>query len=371
MSGSADTLLRVMKDDATSAKLPSDLTETDVKRMYEGMVAIRCYDERALKLQRSGRVGFCVTSFGEEAAQVGTAHAIEPQDWIFPHYRQYGVAMYLGASYDEMANHNFGNAKDEAKGRQMPAHYNIKKINYTGSSSVIETEITHAVGAAMAMKYKGDDAVAITYFGDGGTSCNDFHAALTFAGVYNAPVLFFLVNNQYAISLPVEKQTGVKELYKKGEGYGVNSIRVDGNDVIAVYQAAKAAAERARDGHGPTLVELLTYRAGSHSSSDDPTRYRSKDEQDEWDKKDPIVRMRNYLKQTGIWTEEYEEQVWEKARAQILEATNNASEVPHPEWETVFDDVYEKLTPQLEEQKRELMERESHLEMTNEGEFPL
>lgn len=368
-------LHKVMPDDAPKkgvAKPPPDLTAEDLQRMYEGMVLIRAYDERALKLQRSGRIGFCVTSFGEEAAQIGSAHALKSGDWIFPHYRQYGVALYLGADLDMMAAHLYGNASDLAKGRQMPAHYTFREgVKYVSSSSVVETEITHAVGTAMAARYKGDDAIAVTYFGDGGTSCNDFHAALTFAGVYKAPVLFFLVNNQYAISLPVEKQVAVDELWKKGVGYGVHSIRVDGNDVVAVYQATKEAAERARKGDGPTLLELVTYRAGSHSSSDDPTRYRTKEEQDAWDSKDPIVRMRNYLDQLGLWNEEYEARIWEEARFRINKATTEAGETGQPEWESLFEDVYSDIPPHLEEQRKDLMETESHLELTNEGEFPL
>ncbi len=366
-----ETMLRVMKDDAKTAKLPSNLTEDEVRQMYEGMIAIRAYDERALKLQRSGRIGFAVTSIGEEATQVGTAHALEEQDWIYPSYRQYGVAMYRGVSLDKMAAHLFGNENDAAMGRQMPAHYTFKDKNFVSISSVIGTQIIQAVGAAMAIKYKKNKGVAVSYFGDGATSSNDFHSALNFAGVFKAPVLLFLVNNQYAISLPVDKQTAVQDLYKKGEGYGVNSIKVDGNDVIAVYQATKAAKERAERGDGPTLLELLTYRAGSHSSSDDPSRYRSQEEMDKWNARDPIERMQKYLQQLGIWSEEYENQVWEEARHRIQEATSQAADAPHPKWETLFEHVYETMPPALVEQRNALIERESHLEMTNEGEFPL
>ena len=369
--GNAGTLFRVMQDDAKTVDLPADLTEFDVKRMYEGMIGVRAYDERALKLQRSGRIGFCVTSFGEEATQIGTAHALRDEDWIVPAYRQHGIAMYRGVSLYTMAAHLFGNTDDAVVGRQMPAHYTFRDKNFVSASSVIGSQIIHAVGCAMAMQYKGDSAISAAYFGDGATSAADFHSALTFAGVYKAPVLFCCINNQYAISLPVEKQSGVEALYLKGIGYGVNSLRVDGNDVIAVYEATREAAERARNGEGPTLLELLTYRAGSHSSSDDPTRYRSKTEQDEGAKKDPIVRMRNYLQKLGLWDETYENEVWETWRDKINEATNRASEQPEPGWETVWENVYEEPTPQMIEQREEFREHESHLERTNEGEFPL
>lgn len=364
-------LLQVMKDDGKTAKLPADLKEADVKRMYEAMVAIRVYDERSLKLQRSGRIGFCVTSFGEEATQIGTAAALEPEDWIFPSYRQYGVAMYRGVPLHVLTAHLFGNEDDLVKGRQMPAHYSYAAKKFVSISSVIGTQIVQAVGCAMAAKIKKDRAVSVTYFGDGATSSSDFHSGMNFAGVYKAPVLFFCVNNQYAISLPVHKQTAAKELHMKGMAYGVPGVRVDGNDIIAVYQATKAAAERARDGDGPTLLELLTYRSGSHSSSDDPSRYRSKDESESWVKKDPIERMKRYLQQVGIWTEAYEEQVWEETRFRIGQAITEEENKPQPDWSTMFENVYAEMPENLREQRDELLKNESGLSLTNEGEFPL
>lgn len=364
-------LLQVMKDDGKTVKLPADLTEADVKRMYEGMIQIRVYDERSLKLQRSGRIGFCVTSYGEEATQIGTAAALQDADWVFPSYRQYGVAMYRGVPLDVLTSHLFGNKDDVAKGRQMPAHYTFRDKKFVSISSVIGTQIIQAVGCAMAAKSRGDKIVAGTYFGDGGTSSNDFHSGMNFAGVYKAPVLFFCVNNQYAISLPVSKQTACPELYRKGEAYGVTGVRVDGNDVIAVYQATKAAADRARRGDGPTLLELLTYRTGSHSSSDDPSRYRAKEESEQWVQKDPIERMKRYLQQVGIWTQEYEDEVWESCRFRINKAIADEENNVQPEWSTMFEDVYAEMPKSLQMQRDELLAKESGLELTNEGEFPL
>ncbi len=371
-SSGADTLLRVMADNAKPTKLPPGLSVDEVKRMYEGMVMVRAYDERQKKLQRSGRIGFCVTSTGEEAVQIGTAHALQANDWVYPYYRQYGVLLYRGVPLEVLADHLYGNEEDLAKGRQMPAHYTHKGTHFVSFSSVIGTHLIHAVGTAMAAKYRKDPSVTVTYIGDGGTSSNDFHSALTFAGVYKPPVVLFIVNNQYAISLPVSKQCGAETLHSKGAGYGVPSIRVDGNDVIAVYQASREAYTRARNGEGPTLIELFTYRAGPHSSSDDPTRYRG-NEGDQWmtEERDPIFRARNYMKQLGIWTEEYEEQVWEEARTQINLATTEAGTRPEPSWASLFDDVYEDMPPALARQRDELLENESEFERADEGEFPL
>ncbi len=370
-SGGSDTLYKVMEDNVKSPKLPEGLSEDDIKRMYEGMIAIRAYDERQKRLQRSGRIGFCVTSTGEEAVQVGTAHALQPNDWVYPYYRQYGVLLYRDVPMDVLADHLYGNQADLAKGRQMPAHYTHKDTHFVSFSSVIGTHLIHAVGTAMAAKYKKDPSVTVTYIGDGGTSSSDFHSAMTFAGVYKPPVVLFIVNNQYAISLPVSKQCGATNLSLKGEGYGVPAVRVDGNDVVAVYQAAKEAYTRARNGEGPTLVELLTYRAGPHSSSDDPTRYRG-NEADEWlQHNDPIERAKRYMQQLGIWTQAYDDQVWEETRTRINLATTEAEKRQEPDWASMFEDVYAEMPPALAAQRDELLEKESGFEREQEGEFPL
>lgn len=371
-SGTADTLLKVMADSDKGAKLPEGLTLEDLKRMYEGMVLIRAYDERQKNLQRSGRIGFCVTSTGEEAAQVGTAHALQASDWVYPYYRQYGIMLYRGVPMNVLADHLYGNDSDLAKGRQMPAHYTHKDTHFVSFSSVIGTHLIHAAGTAMAAKYRKDLSVTVTYIGDGGTSSSDFHSAMTFAGVYKPPMVLFIVNNQYAISLPVAKQCGADTLHSKGIGYGVPSIRVDGNDVVAVYQASKEAYARARAGEGPTMIELFTYRAGPHSSSDDPTRYRG-NEGEAWlgEEKDPILRARRYMQQLGIWTEAYEEQVWEAARTRINLATTEAEKRPEPTWESMFEDVYAEMPPALAHQRDELLSKEREFERQQEGEFPL
>lgn len=371
-STDTQTLLRVMVDNAKPGALPANLSESDIKRMYEGMILIRAYDERQKNLQRSGRIGFCVTSTGEEATQVGTAHALEANDWVYPYYRQYGVLLYRGVSMSVLADHLYGNKEDLAKGRQMPAHYTHRDTHFVSFSSVIGTHLTHAVGTAMAAKYRHDPSVTVTYIGDGGTSSNDLHASLTFAGVFKPPMVMFIVNNQYAISLPVARQCAAETLHIKGAGYGIPSVRVDGNDVFAVYQASREAYARARAGEGPTLIELLTYRAGPHSSSDDPTRYRG-NESDSWlsEDKDPIHRAKAYMKNLGLWDEAYEAKIWEEARAQINEATAEAEKRTEPDWASMFEDVYAEVPPALARQRDEFLEAEKGFERQHEGEFPL
>lgn len=371
-ASNSEPLLRVMADNAKPGQLPDGLNSDDLKQMYEGMILIRAYDERQKKLQRSGRIGFCVTSTGEEAIQVGIGQALEDRDWIFGYYRQYGMMLYKGVPVIELADHLFGNVGDFAKGRQMPAHYTNRRVNFVSSSSVIGTHLIHAAGAAMAAKYKKDDVVITTYIGDGGTSANDFHSCMTFAGVYKPPLVIFIVNNQYAISQPVSKQCGAEALYLKGAGYGVPSVRVDGNDMVAVYQASKEAFDRARAGEGPTLIELFTYRVGPHSSSDDPTRYRG-NESDQWltEDKDPIARARTYMKSLGLWDEAYESRIWEAAQNEVNQGTTESAKKPEPDWDSLFEDVYAELPPALARQRDELLEKESEFPRQQEGEFPL
>jgi pyruvate dehydrogenase E1 component alpha subunit len=354
-----------------SQKLPEGLTEDQLRSMYEHMVLTREYDDRCFKLQRQGRIGFYAGSFGEEACQIGTAFALRDTDWVFSSYRQPGVAMFRGVEIQTMANNLFGNREDIVEGKQMPVHYTSRQHKFLSISSVIGTQVIQAVGAAMAMKVKKDDSVAITYFGDGGTSSNDFHSGMNFAAAFKAPCIFALVNNQYAISTPVCSQTGVEVLADKAKAYGMPGILVDGNDILAVYKATKEAAERARRGEGPTLLELKTYRAGPHSSSDDPSRYRSKEEMDEWLKRDPILVFKARLQEWGLWTEDYETQVRTQAQERINQAIKQAESIATPDWETLFEDVYSYIPQVLQDQQEDILAHEKGLELTNEGEFPL
>ncbi|MEM0952075.1 MAG: thiamine pyrophosphate-dependent dehydrogenase E1 component subunit alpha [Cyanobacteria bacterium P01_H01_bin.74] len=366
-------LYKILDADCKASQIPRSLGADDVKRMYEGMILIRAFDERQTKLQRSGRIGFCLTAFGEEAVQVATTHALRDTDWVYPYYRQHGILLYRGVPLETMTNQLFGNAGDLAKGRQMPVHYTHKDTRYVSFSSVIGTHMAHAVGTAMASRYKKSAEITVTYIGDGGTSSNDFHSAMTLAGIYKPPLVIFIVNNHYAISQPVAKQCAAETLHSKGEGYGVPSIRVDGNDFLAVYQVSRDAYDRARAGEGPTLIELVTYRVGPHSSSDDPSRYRG-NESDLWrnDALDPIARTRRFLTHAGLWNEAYEQSVWDQATSSINQAVTAAESSKHdPDWQSMFEDVYADMPPALTRQMTQLLAREEGIVRTDSGEFPL
>ncbi|MBY0372157.1 thiamine pyrophosphate-dependent dehydrogenase E1 component subunit alpha, partial [bacterium] len=278
-------------------------------KMYRNMALTRAFDERGMMLQRQGRIGFYVPSFGQEAIQTGTAAALEDQDWVFPSYREPGVFHYRGASMEAMLCNLWGNSGDTAKGRQMPVHYSFPEKRLFSVSSPIATQVIQAVGASIAGKKKKE--VAITYFGDGATSENDFHTGMTFAGVYKAPTIFICTNNQYAISVPLSRQCATPNLVQKAQGYGMPGAAVDGNDVLAVYAAAKEAVERARRGEGPSFIECVTLRMGPHSSSDDPTRYRDEALYQAWKKRDPIERFRQYLTEKKFWSDAEEAKLQE------------------------------------------------------------
>ncbi len=359
-----DDLIRF--DPTGAMPSPSDLI-----KMYTLMVTLRQWDERSLKLQRSGRISFCVTTKGEEATQVGTAAALRFSDWVFPAYRQPGIPLWRGASLEELAHQIFGTAQDITLGHQMPNHYSFHRLHFASVSSVIGTQIVHATGAAMAAQAKGTDDVAVTYFGDGATSANDFHSALTVAGARKAPSLFFCVNNHYAISLHVSKQSGAKHLADKGLGYGVKALRVDGNDVLAVYQATLAMAERARRGEGPALLELVTYRLNPHSSSDDDARYRLAGEMEKWQSQDPIPRFEQFLIEKGVITPARVQEIQAECEAEILKATKIAEETPLPDWQTMIEGVYAEIPAPLQADLDELLAHEQGLSLPHPGAFPL
>jgi pyruvate dehydrogenase E1 component alpha subunit len=303
-----------------------------------------------LSLQRQGRIGFYVPSTGEEACQVGGAMALEKRDWVFPAYREPGAAIWRGFPIETLIAQAYGNAKDPQRGRQMPNHFGDAQTRYVTTSSPVGTQITQAVGAGWAAKIRKEDVVALTFFGDGATSEGDFHTGMNFAGVFKTPTVFFCKNNHWAISVPVARQTASKTLVEKAHAYGMEGVRVDGNDLLAVYAAAKAAVDKARAGGGPTLIEGVTYRMGPHSSSDDPSRYRPKEEVEAWGRRDPIDRMRKYLELKGVWSKDRDDAL----RAELDELVQNTiKEVerhPPPPIESLFDDVYAERTLQLQEQ---------------------
>jgi len=354
---STDMLQVISKDGKAKRGAEPNLPKKTMLAMYEAMMQTRLLDERMINLQRQGRIGFYVPSTGEEAAQVGSCMALDDTDWLFPSYRVPGLFLMRGVDIQHLVANCFGNEADLCKGRQMPVHYAFAEHKLVSISSPIGTHIIQATGLAMAQKLKKDKGISAVYFGDGGTSSNDFHSGLNFAGVAKAPVLFICTNNQWAISVPIEKQTASETIAIKGEAYGMPGVRVDGNDVLAVYDACKKAADRARKGDGPTLIELMTYRRGPHSSSDDPTRYRG-NQADEWLDRDPILRFRKYLEVADLWSEKQETALVEKLKAGINAEVKKGEAAGQPSVETMFTDVYEAVPPHLREQYEQLIQDE-------------
>jgi 2-oxoisovalerate dehydrogenase E1 component alpha subunit len=325
-------------------------------KAFRTMALGRAVDERCVNLQRQGRIGFYVQSEGQEAAQAGCGLAVDPGDWLFPAYRELIVALSRGIPLKTLIEQFFGNSDDELKGRQMPCHYGYREYRYVSPSSPVGTQIIQAVGFAMGLRYRGEKAVTVAFFGDGGTSANDFHAGMNFAGVYKAPVIFFCQNNGWAISLPREKQTKSPTLAMKAEAYGFPGVKVDGNDFAEVYRAVREARQRAFEGKGPTLIEAETFRIGAHSTSDDPSRYRSTSLLLSWKEKDPIDRLRKVLVERGWQTESEADSVRDEARAEVQKMIQDVEHAPPMDPSSMFDDVTKDQSLQLAEELAEFKE---------------
>jgi pyruvate dehydrogenase E1 component alpha subunit len=331
------------------------------RRLYRGMVSLRVVDQRLMALQRQGRVGFYAESAGQEAAVVGSAASLEPQDWLVPALREAGAGLFRGLPLSSYVAQIFGNDADVTRGRQLPCHPCSRETNYVVMSSCVGSQIPHAVGIAMGMKScptDGPAAICIGYMGDGATSEPDFHVAMNFAGVTRAPVLLVCQNNQWAISTPGTLQTAAPTIAIKGIGYGIESLRVDGNDVCAVYMACRYAADKARRGEGPTFLELLTYRVSAHSSSDDPSRYRDETVTDVWkEKRDPLARMEALGLARG-WLAAGETQAMAAdIEAEVRRVVAEQEAVGMPPVETLIEDVFEEPTWLLREQLDDLLKR--------------
>jgi pyruvate dehydrogenase E1 component alpha subunit len=337
--------------EAGGTESPAELPAADLPKVYRAMVLARVVDERCLTLQRQGRIGFYVPLQGQEAAQVGSAWALDPEDWIFPAYRELAVALVRGVPVKLLLDQFIGNSGDVLKGRQMPNHYGYREFRFVTASSPVGTQISQAVGAAMAARWKGEEIVTVTYFGDGTTSSNDFHAGLNFAGVFKAPTIFFCQNNQWAISLPRERQTHSETLAVKATAYGFPGVVVDGTDVRAVFAAVRSARARALAGEGPTLIEAQVYRLGPHSTSDDPRRYRTDAELAQWKEKDPIARLKHELLAASAWTEEDDVALWETTRKEVVAAFEAAEATAAVDPLTMFDDVFAERPASLEVQR--------------------
>ena len=324
--------------------------------LFRGMVRVRLLDQRMLVLQRQGRIGFYGQSTGQEAAIIGSASALEPRDWVAPALREAGVAVWRGLPLARLIAQCMAKDCEVSRGRQMPCHHTFRAGNFVAMSSVIATQLLHATGIALAAKLRKEPIVCVGYLGDGATSEHDFHGALNFAGVWSAPVVFFCQNNQWAISVPVSRQTASKSIAAKAAAYGMPGVRVDGNDVLAVHVETRKAVERARKGGGPTLIEALTYRRMGHSSSDDPTRYRSADEVKRWERLDPIDRFRRFLTARGLLDRAREEAIEEEIGAAISAAIEEAQACAEPPVESLVLDVFAEPTAQLVAQRDELLE---------------
>jgi pyruvate dehydrogenase E1 component alpha subunit len=308
--------------------------------MHRWMTLGRALDARMQGLQRQGRVGFYGAATGQEGVSVAAGLATGPDDWVLPGLREQLVALVRGHSLVTYAHHLFADDRDPARGRNMPCHPTAGEVHYVSMSSVIGTQITHAVGVAYAMRLRKSPGVALAFFGDGATSANDFHAGLNFAAVWNLPVVFCCTNNQWAISLPVEKQSAVATLAEKGAAYGVPGRRVDGTDVVAVYSALVSALEAARTGGGPVLLEFLAYRMTPHSSSDDPTRYQPKEWAARAQSHDPYLRLTAWLTENGLMDGARQAEVVAAAEEEVRAAVRGAEETPAPTPESLTEDIY-------------------------------
>lgn len=350
-------LVRILDSDGKVCRpdLEPTIPATELRRMYEAMLESSLLDERLLRFQRQGRIGFYLTAWGEEATLVGPVWALRPSDWIFSCYREQAAALFRGYSPRTMMCQLYGNAEDPVKGRQLPAHHTVRDLNFMSVSSVVGTQIPHAVGMAMAARMRGRDDVSLVYFGDGATSTGDFHVACNMAQVKKAPVLFLLRNNGWAISTPRAIQTASPTLAQKAVAYGMHGVLVDGNDMLALIHVTAEAADRARRGEGPTLIEAITYRRGAHTSSDDPTVYRDPDEPKEWESGDPIRRFRVYCEAKGAWSVADEEQYRKDFADRFAALVRHTEAVaPRPPLSSLFDDVYAERPWHIEEQAREL-----------------
>ncbi|CAL1362733.1 unnamed protein product [Linum trigynum] len=333
------------------------ISQQTALKMYREMVRLQVMDTIFYEAQRQGRLSFYLTSTGEEAISVAAAAALTPDDVVMPQYREPGVLLWRGFTLREFADQCFGNKDDYGKGRQMPIHYGSNKLNYFTVSSPLATQIPQAAGVAYALKMEKKDACVVTFFGDGSSSEGDFHAGLNFAAVTESPVVFVCRNNGWAISTNVSEQFRSDGIVVKGQAYGIDSIRVDGNDALAVYNSIRAAREIAVKQGKPVLVEFLTYRVGHHSTSDDSTKYRPVDEIEYWKvTRNPVNRFRKWVEGNGWWNEGEESELRSATRKQLLQAIQAAERTEKPVLEEMFNDVYDETPSNLREQHVQLRE---------------
>ncbi|GAB5897017.1 pyruvate dehydrogenase (acetyl-transferring) E1 component subunit alpha [Mycobacterium sp. DSM 3803] len=323
-----------------------DLPPETLGWLYESMVVTRDLDSEFVNLQRQGELALFASCHGQEAAQVGAAACLRKTDWLFPQYREIGAFLLRGITPAQIGALWRGKWHG---GLQFTDHC-VAPV-----AIPIGTHGLHAVGAAMAAQRLGEDSVTVAFMGDGATSEGDAHEALNLASVFRAPCVFFVQNNQWAISVPVEHQQAGPSIAHRSIGYGMPGLRVDGNDVLACFTVMAEAAERARRGGGPTLIEAITYRMGPHTTSDDPTRYRSADAVNAWLARDPIARYRTYLQNVGVWTERLEERVGARSKRLCAELRDAVAGAPDVDPAEMFESVYAEITPDLARQRDQLL----------------
>ncbi|KDO20463.1 hypothetical protein SPRG_14335 [Saprolegnia parasitica CBS 223.65] len=339
------------------ASLPEGIDEDLAVEIYKHMIRLNSMDNVFYDAQRQGRISFYMTAFGEEGTLFGSAAAIKPRDMVFAQYREAGVLMWRGFTLDQFADQLFSNEGDLGKGRQMPVHYGSRELNYQTVSSPLATQLPQAAGAAYGFKLAKEDRIAVCYFGEGAASEGDFHAALNIAATRDCPVLYFARNNGYAISTPVKDQFRGDGIASRGAGYGIPVIRVDGNDVFAVYEATKKAREMILSDGRPVLLETMSYRQGHHSTSDDSTRYRAVSEIKHWkDTNCPMNRLKLYLLDQGWWSEERDVALKDAERSSVLAALTKAEAKGIPALDTMFEDVYAEKPRHLQDQEAEMLE---------------
>ncbi|HLR65032.1 MAG TPA: pyruvate dehydrogenase (acetyl-transferring) E1 component subunit alpha [Pseudogracilibacillus sp.] len=339
------------KGEVVNEEFMPDLSDDEFVELMRRMVYTRVLDQRSIALNRQGRLGFYAPTAGQEASQIASHFALEKEDFILPGYRDVPQLIWHGLPLYQA----FLFSKGHYHGNQMP-----EGVNALSPQIIIGAQYVQAAGVALGKKLRGNQSVAVTYTGDGGTSQGDFYEGINFAGAYNAPAIFFVQNNYFAISVPVELQTAAKTLAQKSVAAGIEGYQVDGMDPLAVYVATKKARENAIKGEGPSLIETLTYRYGPHTmAGDDPTRYRTDELDSEWEKRDPLVRFRAFLENKGLWSEEKENEVIEQAKDDIREAIKQADAYPKQKVTELMDFMYEDMPVNLKEQYKEYEEKES------------
>ncbi len=340
-----DDPVRVLDEDGAVVGEVPDLSGDELVELYRYMKLARHFDGRAVSLQRQGRMGTYPPLSGQEGAQIGSAFALGDDDWIVPSYREHGAALVRGVPLKQTLLYWMGHVD----GNRAPDDANVFPV-----AVPIASQVPHATGAAWASTLRGEDDAFVCYFGDGATSEGDFHEGVNFAGVFDTPTVFFCNNNQWAISVPRERQTRSATLAQKAEAYGIDGVQVDGMDPLAVYAVTKAAVEKARDPDAdrprPTLIEAIQYRFGAHTTADDPTVYRDEGEVETWKRKDPIPRLERYLRAEGVLDDERVAEIEAEVKTQVADAIDEAESVPRPGPRDLFEHAYAELPPELRAQ---------------------